>query len=546
MTESSTKTNRAPKRSKATNAKHLPKLSDYNDVRAKINRIRRGYDPDNQDADGKSAKLVQFEINTRASEAVIKDLADRGSFHRCGELGYYLDRQSRRLIDLNQAGTDLELILQRYGINPTEKLFKYVAADLFLNAVKQEDDSQIHHFSYFTHTEECEPILYIAAKDNYIWRITMSTQELVENGTDDVLFLTSKYTAPSDIPDRTIADNGLLESLITSKVPFSTVQITHDEAKFFLLCEIFGLVLREIIADTQPIYLFIGDAGSGKTTVARMIGRLLYGPEWDVTDVSSNVRDFDTKITSDHFVCFDNADENVRWFDTKLAIAATGGKIARNKLYKTHHLIDYPIIASIAITSRTPQFRRDDVADRLVILRTERFETQDHVNFDPHAERKVLENRNELWGELIYYLKRILRSYHEVEWGSLHVPEARLQGFARLTVIIARVMGIEETAYKGWQKMLACQQDFTYVDDPFLSVLSKWIAENQGREVTAGQLADELTQVAEDQGIIWLYKTGQSMGQKLRRMKKELTMRYGYTTRHNTNLNQAVHMFQSS
>jgi hypothetical protein len=73
-------------------------------------------------------------------------------------------------------------------------------------------------------------------------------------------------------------------------------------------------------------------------------------------------------------VAFDNADATFKWLDDKLAIAATRGSVQKRELYTTNKLIDFPIHAFVGITSRTPQYRRDDVADRFLIMKIERLD----------------------------------------------------------------------------------------------------------------------------------------------------------------------------
>ena len=110
----------------------------------------------------------------------------------------------------------------------------------------------------------------------------------------------------------------------------------------------------------------IGEKGSGKTSVLRRIGQLLFGPKFQVLGMSHEPKDFDAAVTGDAFVGIDNADANIAWLDDKLAVVATGGTLKRREYYTTNKLVEYPITAFVGITSRTPHFRREDVADPAV------------------------------------------------------------------------------------------------------------------------------------------------------------------------------------
>ncbi|MCX6645109.1 MAG: hypothetical protein NTY09_01935 [bacterium] len=529
--------------SKAVKVKHMTPAPSISQIKRKLDIIRGGDDPDEKNRRGQPFKLKSHERDRKVSEVIINDLKSRGTFYRDGELSYYFDRESRHLIDLNELSMHLERILMRYGINPTEKLIKYVVAELFHHANEHGSDSRIHHFCFLDYPDDGQPTLYVVTENNYVHRIRMDNYERVDNGTDGVLFLSSKYSAPDELPAESIGGKGLIRSLITTKVPFDTCELSQAEAEFFLLGELFGILLRDMITDTKPIYIFYGEKGSGKTTAARMIGQTLYGPDWDVTDVADKVRDFDTLISSQHYVCFDNVDENIKWLDNKLAIAATGGKIARSKLYVTHQLMEYPIISMLATTCRTPFFRRDDVADRMVIIKTVRVERSGQGRFDPSALQNVRLKRKELWGEIIFYLKEILMCLGGSDWNKLHVPSARLQAFARLTVLIARAFGNEQIMNVAWQKMLTMQVAYSSDDNVLFELLPVWVALNQGREVTAGELADELQVLAQGQQITWPYTCGRSLGQKLGHCKNRIKGMFNFSSRHDPAKNQTLYKF---
>jgi len=512
-------------------------------AKKKVDMIRSGLDPDARDERGQLRTLKGFQISRRASEEIIKDLQTRGKFFREGELGYYLDLQTRKLIDIGQSALDLGDLLSKYGLNPTEKVFKYVVAEMFLHAINKGEQTHVHHFAHLNFAEDDEPVLYIACDINHVLRINADSYEVTDNGIDGVLFLTSEYTAPLDIPAEFVAARGLLKSLLLGRIPFDTDVLTREESELLLLAEMLALLMREAIPDTRPIFAFIGEKGSGKTTAVRMVGRTLYGPSWDVTDITSNIRDFDTLISTDDFVCFDNVDENIKWLNNKLAVAASGAKVSRNKLYETHCLLQYPIISMVATTSRTPCFRRDDVADRLVILRTVRLDRSDQVEFNPDVLQGILLKRRELWGELIFRIQKVLRLMRETDWQSIRVKGKRLQGFARLTILLAKTLGCEETASQAWEKMGSAQRQFAAEGEALFDAMPEWIADNAGREVTAGELNKELLQIASCNGTEWPYGSGRSLGQKLSQLRESLSEMFDVSERECPSRKQRVYRF---
>ena len=171
-----------------------------------------------------------------------------------------------------------------------------------------------------------------------------------------------------------------------------TSSLSPAAIRFLFLVWFYSTFFRELFP-TKVILATVGPKGSGKTTLHKRVGRLLFGPQFHPTDLTNDPKDLDAAITTEPFVVIDNADRHIPWLDDKLAIAATGGTIKRRVLYTTNRLVDYPIVAALGITSRTPHFRREDVADRLLILQVERFEafvSAAHLDQDIERHRDAL------------------------------------------------------------------------------------------------------------------------------------------------------------
>jgi hypothetical protein len=61
---------------------------------------------------------------------------------------------------------------------------------------------------------------------------------------------------------------------------------------------------------------------SGKTTLLELIGRILFGDGFRVTDISEDLKDIDALITSEPYAVLDNADRKIKGLEDKLALSA--------------------------------------------------------------------------------------------------------------------------------------------------------------------------------------------------------------------------------
>ncbi len=510
-------------------------------ARAAVNEIRCGIDPGSKDENGKPIKLLAFEVNQIVTMIIVDDMQHKGKFFREDDLGYYLDNNSHQLTALGNDSVDLSRLLRGYNLNSTEATYKYVAEELYLHSTNQGEKATVHRFSHLRINDGAISVIYILAEGNQVYRVTKDSVKVVANGTDGVLFESSKYYAPKGIPKKPVI-NGLFKSLILDIIPFNTDKLTIEECQLDFLCWTLSVFMRELIKD-KTILAMIGPKGSGKTTAIRAIGETLYGPTWDVMPVGREERDFDTVITTLDLIGLDNVDGMIGWFNDKLAVIATGGTIAKRILHTTNRLAEFRIRAMVALSSRTPKFRRDDVAERLRIMELMRIEEVPGMDFGSDILKPIQENRIGLWEDLLAHAQGILRVIDETDWRSIQVPKSRMQEYARFTVIAGQALGCEPTARSLAIKQRELQDAFVIEIDIFLTTLLIWVRSNGGVKVTAKQLDESLKEIAESRGEVWPYSGGQSLGQKLRHNKVALEAYMYVTEGKDKSLNQTMYSF---
>jgi hypothetical protein len=241
---------------------------------------------------------------------------------------------------------------------------------------------------------------------------------------------------------------------------------------------------------TRPLLAMIGEKGSGKTSVLRRIGKLLFGPNFQVMGMSHEPKDFDAAVTGDAFVGIDNADQNIGWLEDKLAVVATGGMLKRRVLYTTNNLVEFPITAFVGITSRTPHFRREDIADRLLLFYVERLEA---FGAESDLLATLMEQRDALMTEIAGQLQGVLRALEKTKEKS-YPSTFRIADFAQFVLKRADAEGRLEEAQVTLDRLGEEQLAFTSQDDPVLELLEEWAHSkgNDGRELSTSTLFREL------------------------------------------------------
>ena len=406
------------------------------------------------------------------------------------------------------------LIVGKYGINRSEQIFKYIYEELYREAFENGTKTEIHRMAFY---DQDRHILYLFNRRNQIYRITTQKVDLVDNGTDGVLFISARETElfTASLREQAVSP---LDELLFSKLNFTSDILSPPERTILFIIFFYAPFFASIMP-TKPILTMVGEKGSGKTTTLRLAGMVYMGEKFDVTSLSNDPKDFDAAVTNTPFVVFDNADQTKKWLDDKLAVASTGGSVQRRELYTTNKLVDFPIRAFIALTSRTPSFRRDDIADRLIIMRLGRIE-------DFKSERQIfsdLKERNEqIMSELLGHIQEILAALKNNS-NPQEPLRFRMADFAEFTLAIARYAGIEEEMRIIFNKLALEQAYFTLEQDPIFELLLRWVPQNQSRELSVSELCNELNSIAIKEDIGFPYEGNvQSFAQRLSNLKDNL------------------------
>ncbi len=486
--------------------RHYPRL--FGPVAEAIYRIRQKH--------GRSDSRREFEIHNEVSQEIISDLGERSKFYWDMSGAYLFMEAEKSLIPIDRDYTEFALLMANYGINKTEAIYKYIAQELLTKARQDGAKTQIHRLAYYDSTTNR---VYLYNNNNQIYRIASDDIRLVDNGIDGVLFLSDSASVPFTVTEIT-GPKGLFEDLILSKINFSGNALTHNERRTVLLIW-FLSIFFESIMPTKPILAIIGEKGSGKTITLRKFGIILFGRNFNVMPLPNKPEDFDTALTNNLYLAIDNADSRCNWLEDRLATAATGGTVKKRLLYTTNQLAEIPIHCYLAITSRTPRFQRDDVADRLLIMEVERFS-------DLIAESELLEevirNRNELMGEIVTMIRDVLKAL-EKNADYKDSGGFRMADFGNFAMKIAKHGGFEEQMRGIFGKLMTAQSAFTLAADPVFDLLNIWLqAEgNRGREVTSGQLCKELGELAVRENIEFYFRDKtQAFAQRLKNMTANL------------------------
>lgn len=412
---------------------------------------------------------------------------------------------------------------RRYGIAEYEGqdgIARYVLSRFRSYAVQQGARVEMRRFSAFRNNVEGAESVYMSSYDGAMWRLDGKEVMSIASGEDDVFFVDDdggRNVEPI------VGPNGVFFDKLINPISFAETGmggISAEQMRLAYIVWIFALALPDLMP-TKPLLILEGAPGSGKSASLQLLQLALLGKSKPIILLRSKEDDFGVILLRSPVCVFDNLDAFIDWLPDAVCAYTTAGEWTKRKFFTDAEELTLKPHAFIAVASKNPaSFRREDVADRCVILRLERRER--FVRFEA-LKQEIQDLRPQLVGEYLYYVNKIVA---EIRQGALKAQDDeanRMADFASLARIVGKVLEWEEGTVEDLLAAMQSEQGaFINEEDPLVDLLHRWIAYkpknssgNIGREINLFVLYQELEALALANGIQF-YKTARMLAQKLR------------------------------
>jgi hypothetical protein len=304
--------------------------------------------------------LKQAEKCDAVANIVVRALTERGRFYfhlqyRDFPTAMFFDSETKRLLRI-QSDEFQAWLSDWTGVNRGSPFFKFITAAVETVALSGERTTGIIPDANWASRPNA---IYVSNGDGQLVRIAPGKVELLDNGSDDVLFAAGQTLRPWNITE--------------PRDPFVTCAMFR-EANYAAphgrdLVKLFVLSIPSNPPSKPPL-AFTGDIGSGKTAEAHGIHELL-GLDFAPVKVRRNGEDdFWTGVNAGGIYTLDNADTKTDWLPDCVSTASTGGCSLKRKLYTDSENVTLRARAWIVITSAIPTFASDaGIADRMLVVR---------------------------------------------------------------------------------------------------------------------------------------------------------------------------------
>jgi 5S rRNA maturation endonuclease (ribonuclease M5) len=360
-------------------------------------------------------------------------------------------------------------------INRADALFKFAFAAIETAALSGPHTTGILPESFWAARPGA---LYLSNGDGSAAKITAQCVEIVDNGSDGVLFAAGRTCSPWKLTQP--------KDIFQTCAIFRNLHTTAGHAPDLLRAWIYSLPTNP---PCKPPLCLAGDVGSGKTRLAKAITEL-YGVPLVAAKVSETGEDdFWPACNAGGIYILDNADTRNKWLADAVANHSTDGCTQSRKLYTNSETVTLRARAWLCITTANPTFAADSgLADRLLLLRMAR---RDEETSDAALTDEILANRDAGLSHIAATLQKALADAEPTPAGL----NARHPDFGAFAVKIGRALGRQAEAITALRTAEADKGIFCLENNSIGAALLAYLGDGGSFTGTASELAPKLEEI---------------------------------------------------
>ena len=202
-------------------------------------------------------------------------------------------------------------------------------------------------------------------------------------------------------------------------------------------------LVQGFCTSSHPCALVESEAGSGKTTTARLARRILDPSRLQATAMPEKKDDLFSALSNSYFVAWDNTEVLTQDFSNILAMATTGAAMAKRKYYSTNELSIYGLLCVVMLNGLDIMPAKADLASRCMLFNLKAIDEHSRKT-DEEIETALERDLPEILGAIFDTLSKAMTVIKTLKPQKL----PRMAGAYREMLAIAVSLGISEQKFE--------------------------------------------------------------------------------------------------
>lgn len=202
-------------------------------------------------------------------------------------------------------------------------------------------------------------------------------------------------------------------------------------------------LVQGFCTSSHPCALVESEAGSGKTTTARLARRVLDPSRLQATAMPEKKDDLLSALSNSYFVAWDNTEVLSQDVSNILAMATTGAAMAKRKYYSTNELSVYGLLCVVMLNGLDIMPAKADLASRCMLFNLKAIDEHSRKT-DEEIETALEQDLPDILGAIFDTLSKAMTVIKTLKPQKL----PRMAGAYREMLAIAVALGISEQKFE--------------------------------------------------------------------------------------------------
>lgn len=348
-----------------------------------------------------------------------------------------------------------------------------------LSLILWEERGDIQHIDVFVRTSG-------TLKSNVEYDLQNSNRETVKITStgwtispQQTKFIRGSTNLPQKTPVCTV------RSPLELLAPF--VNLSGDSYRLFVVW-----IIQAFTTGSHHALLIFAERGSGKSTLSKLIKKIVDPHSFSVTDLSKKKDDLFTLLSNSSLCCFDSVSKISPEISDIFCAATTNTAVAKRALYTNNDLNILNLHNTIVINGIGIVPEKEDLAERMLFLNLKKLTSS---NLKPEAE---------VWQEFEDLLPEILGAiFNTLSMAMTEIKKIEATDLPRMAdsfiemLAIAKALGISEEEFRKIYENNKHELEQARSDSPVVNAVREYMSTVPGRKFS-GKAADVYNKIRDN------------------------------------------------